>query len=124
MKARSNEPDLVSRTRAYALAVIHFCSTMPRVTVAQILGRQLLRSATSAGAQYREAQRAKSLPDFVSKAVGTLQELDESAYWLELIVESGFASDAAVLNLQMETDELLRIFVAVTKTAKEKRFQA
>jgi len=56
--------------------------------------------------------------------VGTLQELDESAYWLELIVESGFASDAAVLNLQMETDELLRIFVAVTKTAKEKRFQA
>ncbi len=117
-------PDLVARTRAFALTTIRFYSSLPRQTVAQILGRQLLRSATSVGAQYREAQRAKSIPDFLSKTGGALQELDETAYWLELIHDSGVDTSIAVRDLQAETAELLAIFVSITKKAKEKKLRS
>jgi four helix bundle protein len=110
-------PDLLSRTKAFSLAVIRFYSAMPRETVAQILGRQLLRSATSVGAQYREAQRAKSISDFLSKTEGALQELDETGYWLELINDSGIGT-AGVGPLQNEATQLLAIFVAITRKAK------
>jgi four helix bundle protein len=109
--------DLLARTKAFSLAVIRFYSAMPRETVAQILGRQLLRSATSVGAQYREAQRAKSISDFLSKTEGALQEVDESGYWLELINDSGIET-ARVEPLQNEAMQLLAIFVAITRRAK------
>jgi four helix bundle protein len=83
-----------------------------------VLGRQLLRSATSVGAHYREAQRAKSTPDFISKIEGGLQELDESLYWLELLEESGMADRASVIPLKSETGELLAIFVTIAKSAR------
>jgi len=118
--AERQPPDLVARTRAFALATIHFYSTMPRHTVAQILGRQLLRSATSVGAQYREAQRAKSISDFLSKTEGALQEVDEAGYWLELIHDSGIDTSSAAKGLQGEATELLAIFVSITRKAKEK----
>jgi len=92
--------------------------------VARILGGQFLRSATSVGAQYREAQRAKSIADFLSKTEGALQELDETAYWLELIRDSGLDSSAAVIDLQSETAELLAIFASITKKAKEKKLSS
>ena len=111
--------DLVRRTKRFALEVIMFYSTLPSTTVCQVLGRQLLRSATSVGAQYRAAQRAKSGADFVSKIEGALQELDETGYWLELLQESGNADAIAVNRLQTENQELLKIFVTIAKSSKK-----
>jgi len=118
MTARRQAPDLVARTKAYSLAAIRFYSGLPRDAVAGILGRQFVRSATSVGAQYREAQRAKSIADFLSKTEGALQELDETAYWLELIQDSGLDTSAAASHLQNETAQLLAIFATITKKAK------
>jgi four helix bundle protein len=112
------ERDLVERTKGFALEVIMFYSTLPSTTVCQVLGRQLLRSATSVGAHYREAQRAKSGADFVSKIEGALQELDETGYWLELLEESGNADASAVKQLLTENQELLKIFVTIAKSSK------
>ncbi len=82
--------DLKGRTKEYALRIIRMYSALPAATVdAGVLGKQLLRSGTSVGAHYREAQRAKSDADFINKIEGALQELDESQYWLELICEAG-----------------------------------
>jgi four helix bundle protein len=113
--------DLLARTKAFSLATIDFYAGLPRSAVAQILGRQLLRSATSVGAQYREAQRAKSLADFVSKTEGALQEVDEAGYWLELIQDSGLETHGAITELRLEARELLAIFVAITRKAKTNR---
>ena len=81
--------DLKVRTKKFALRVIRLYSALQKETVAQVLGKQLLRSGTSVGAHYREAFRAKSRADFISKMEGALQELDETQYWLELLVEAG-----------------------------------
>ena len=121
-KTRGETPrdsaELLARTKRFALDVIHFYSKLPSDTVCQVLCRQLLRSATSFGAHYREAQRAKSTPDFVSKIEGGLQELDESLYWLERLEEFGMADRASVIPLKSEAGELLAIFVTVAKSAK------
>ena len=115
MPVQPQTADLLARTKAFSLAAIRFYSTLPKETVAQILGRQLLRSATSVGAQYREAQRAKSIADFLSKAQGALQEAEESGLWLELLEDSGIGCDGA---LKAEVGHLLAIFGAITRTAK------
>jgi four helix bundle protein len=114
-------PQLIARTRTFALAAVRFYSDLPRDTAAQVLGKQLLRSATSVGAQYREAQRAKSLSDFISKAEGALQEADEAVYWLELIEGSGVNNDGSVKVLRAEAEQLVAIFVAITRNAKVTR---
>mgnify|MGYP001289370914 CR=1 FL=1 len=118
MRTLSSAPDLVARTKAFSLATIRFYSGLPKDTASQILGRQLQRSATSVGAQYREAQRAKSISDFISKTEGALQEVDEAGYWLELIQESGLERDA-IVPLREEAGQLLAIFVAITRKAKQ-----
>lgn len=111
-------PDLVARTTKFALGVIRFYGDLPRSTVAQVLGKQLLRSGTSVGSQYREAQRAKSIADFISKAQGSLQELDETAYWLELIEASAITGSNTLKSLRSETDQLISIFVTIIMSAK------
>jgi four helix bundle protein len=121
MAAQRKPRDLIARTKTFSLSAIRFYSGLPRDTVAGILGRQLLRSATSVGAQYREAQRAKSIADFLSKTEGALQELDETAYWLELIHDSGIESGATIEALQDETGQLLAIFAAITRNAKQRK---
>ena len=79
-----NDRDLKRRTKTYALNIIKMYVDLPKTTEAQILGKQVLRSGTSVGAQYREGQRAKSNADLISKLEGALQELEETGYWLEL----------------------------------------
>ena len=116
-------PDLVARTRAFSLATIRLYSRLPKDTASQILGRQMLRSATSVGAQYREAQRAKSISDFLSKTEGALQEVDETGYWLELIQDSGIERDSALVALREEARQLLAIFVAITRKAKQTKLR-
>lgn len=85
-----------------------------------MLARQLLRSATSVGAQYREAGRGKSAADFISKVEGALQELDETAYWLELIEGAGLGNGKAMATLRDETEQLTAIFVTIIRKAKQK----
>jgi four helix bundle protein len=115
------ERDLKKRTKQYALRIIRLYSSLEKNAVAQVLGRQLLRSGTSVGAHYREASRGRSVAEFVSKMEGGLQELDETAYWLELLVETKAVSAKRLAPLMDETEQLLSIFVASVKTSKQKR---
>lgn len=120
MNAERN-PDLEGRTRQFALQIIRLYSSFPKTTVAQVLGRQLLRSGTSVGAQYREARRAKSVADFISKIEGSLQEIEETRYWLELLADSRVVANTDVSALLKETDELTAMFVASARTAKKRK---
>src|SRR6266481_4699415 len=81
--------DLLDRTRQFALATIQFGESLPKDETSKILGRQLLRSGTSVGANYRAAHRAKSKADFISKMGTVLEEADESSYWIELLTDAG-----------------------------------
>ncbi len=112
---------LRERTKAFALRVIRLYSELPKKTVAQTLRKQVLRSGTSVGAQYREAQRAKSDADFISKIEGALQELDETDYWLELIGESGTINQDRLKPLIDETNEIIAIFVTIVKKVKTRK---
>jgi len=80
--------DLRGRTKDFALRVIRMFAALPKTTEAQVLGKQVLRSGTSVGANYREASRARSTAEFIAKCGDCLREIDETAYWLELLVES------------------------------------
>ena len=110
--------DLKARTKNYALAIIRLFAALPQRTEPQILGRQLLRSGTSVGAQYREATRAKSNADFISKIEGSLQELEETEYWLELLAEAGFCAEDGLSSVKRETGELKGIFVSIITNTK------
>lgn len=111
--------DLRSRTKAFALRVIRMYSQLRRSeTVAQVLGKQVLRSGTSVGANYREASRARSKAEFISKIGDCLKEIDETDYWLELLVESGCVSATKMADLLDETRQLIAIFTTIDKKAK------
>lgn len=102
--------DLEQRTKQFALAVIKFVSALPKTREADILGRQLLRSGTSIGANYREANRGVSRADFANK-IGTVQkEAAETQYWIELFLESDISKRANISALHNESCELLRYF--------------
>ena len=120
-QARTTYPksDLRARTKAFALRIIRLSCSLPRTTVAQVLGKQVLRSGTSVGAHYREARRARSTLEFVSKVEGGLQELDETAYWLELLEDANLCDRAVAHELRGEAEELTSIFVSSAKTAKK-----
>src|SRR3954465_5688180 len=107
--------DLRSRTKRYALAAINLYVCLSNAPQAQVMGRQMLRSSTSVGAHYREACRARSDAEFISKMEGGLQELDETAYWLELLIESRTRDTPDARDLLAESDGLIRIFVTMVK---------
>ena len=115
------EFDLKLRTKRFALRVIKLFNSLPKTTDAQVIGKQVLRSGTSVGAQYREACRARSNSEFISKMASSLQELDETAYWLELLVEGNFVEAEKLKELQDETEQLIAIFVSSIRTAKSKK---
>jgi four helix bundle protein len=112
--------DLRERTKKFALRIIKLYSALPRRGDAQVLGTQVLKSGTSVGAHYREAWRAKSNADFISKIEGALQELDETAYWLELIGESETLPMKRLKPLQDEAEELTAILVTIVTKVKRK----
>jgi four helix bundle protein len=112
------QTDLRERTKAFALRVVGMFSALPKTTEAQVLGNQLLRSGTSIGANYREAFRARSKAEFIAKCGDSLREIEESAYWLELLVESGVVSAEKLAPLRQECEELTAIFVTILKRAK------
>ncbi len=110
--------ELKQRTRRFALDVMRLVDSLARTRATEVLGRQLLRSGTSVGANYRAACRAKSLADFISKMGIVEEEADESIYWIELLVESGSVPADGVEALLQEANELLAITVASIKTAR------
>lgn len=112
--------DLATRTKEFALRVIRLYSALPKSTEAQVLGKQLLRAGTSVGAHYREASRARSNAEFISKLEGGMQALEESSYWLELLVEAGIFPLEKLQPLMTEANELMAILVTCVKKAKMK----
>ena len=113
--------DLKQRTKAFALRVIRLYCALPKSTEAQVLGKQLLRAGTSVGAHYREATRSRSTAEFVSKIEGGLQELEESAYWLELLADAEIIPEVRLSDLQNEANELTAILVTCSRNAKSKK---
>lgn len=113
--------DLSQRTKLFGLQIIKLFVALPKSEEARILGRQMLRSGTSVGANYREAKRSRSKAEFVAKLGDCLKELDETAYWLELLAESGIVAPAKLKSLQDETHQLLAILTTSAKNAKAPR---
>lgn len=112
--------DLRSRTADFALRIIKLYTSLPKTTEAQVLGKQVLRSGTSIGAHYREGHRAKSDADIVHKFETALQELDETEYWLELLIKSNVVSAQKIELLRKETNELIAIFTTIVIKIKKR----
>jgi four helix bundle protein len=113
-----NNQDLKQRTKRFALDTIRFCEALPKDETSRVLGRQLLRSGTSVGANYRAAKRAKSNADFISKMTIVEEEADECGYWFELLFESGKVAASKMTSLHQEAGELVAIAVASINTAR------
>lgn len=109
------------RTKGFALEVIALVSKLPRTLVAEIIGRQLVRCATSVGANYRAACRGRSHAEFTAKIAIVLEEADEAHYWLEILHDSGIISEESMHGLMQEANELIAIFAASHKTARGER---
>lgn len=119
-RMQNGKTDLARRTKDYARRIIRLVAAVPRTTAAQVLAKQVLRSGTSVGANYREASRARSKAEFIAKMGDSLRELGESEYWLELLSEEGIVPTAKLKPLLDETRELIAIFVTSIKTARSR----
>src|ERR1035438_5120034 len=113
-----NSDALKLRTKDFALRVLRLYRSLPRTEKARILGKQLLRSGTSIGANYRAACRARSRAEFIAKLGIVLEEADETVFWLEVMRESGIFTETKLRDIVQEARELLSIFVASVRTAK------
>ena len=112
------ERDLAARTKSFARRVIRLYVALPREPVAQVLGKQALRAGTSIGANYREATRARSKAEFISKIGDCLKEADETLYWLELLSEEQVVAAKKLAPLIQEANELVSILVTISKRAR------
>jgi four helix bundle protein len=112
--------ELSDRTKQFALRIIRLFSALPDSELANVIGRQLLRSGTSVGANYREACRARTDAELVSKLGIVTQELDETLYWMELLVDGSVLPGPRLSDLQAEAEELMKIFVTSIKTMKQR----
>lgn len=121
MSISNNHEDLRERTKAFALRIITMFAALPQTTQAQIIGKQVLRSGTSIGANYREAYRARSNAELIAKMGDCLKEADETAYWLDILVDSGIVPKPKLAALQDEVNQLIAIFVSGIKRAKTLR---
>ena len=110
--------ELKERTKLFARRIIRLYVSLPKDTVAQVLGKQMLRSGTSVGANYREANRGRSKAEFVSKMGDSLKELEETAYWLELLTDERIVRRAKMELLPDETSQLNAIFTTIIKKSR------
>jgi len=118
------EQEFKSRTKKLALAIIRLVEELPRTRTADVLGKQLLRSGTSVGANYRAACRGLSTADVLAKLGDAEEEADESLYWMELLADSGTVSVSRVAPEMKEMDEILRMTVASIKTLRQRLRQS
>ena len=109
---------LRTRTKQFALRVIKLVAALPETRAADVIGRQLLRAATSVGANYRAAQRGRSAAEFRAKLGIVEEESDESAYWLELLAESGIVKTELLAPLAGEANEITAMVVASIRTSR------
>src|SRR5213595_1470441 len=114
-----DENDLRQRTQEFGLRNVRMFSKLPKTTEAQVLGKQMLRSGTSVGANYREAYRGRSKSEFIAKCGDSLRELEETAYWLELLVDGKIVPADKLSIVRQECDELIAIFVTILKSSKD-----
>ena len=112
---------LRERTKRFAVAAIRFCVSLPQTDEARVIKRQLLRLGTSPGAHCREAFRSRSNAEMISKLETALQELDESLYWMELLIETEIVHERRLQPLMHEADELIAMAVASVRTIKRRR---
>jgi four helix bundle protein len=115
--------ELKKRTKKFGLDNIYLIESLPNSKIADVLGKQLMRSATSVGANYRSACRAKSEADFVSKILIGEEEADESMYWLEVIQKLKILPENKIIPLLLEANELVAIFAATVIRARGKNRQ-
>jgi len=111
--------ELLERTKKFALRVMNLTNVLPEKNRGRLVGNQLFRSGTSVAANYRAACRARSTAEFISKLCIVEEEVDESAFWMEMIIESGMIKKDLVEPLLKEARELLAIFIASKKTARK-----
>ena len=109
------------RTKQLGLRVIRLVEALPHQPAAQIIVRQVLRSATSVGANYRASCRAKSKADMINKLKIVEEEADETLYWLELLVEAEFCSETRLSQLMDETNQIIAMTVSSIKTLRHKK---
>jgi four helix bundle protein len=121
MKDEKSRQDLRIRTKHFAIRIIKLFGSLPTQTEAQVIGKQLLRSGTSVGANYREACRARSDSEFIAKLGICLQELDETAYWLELLEEAKIIKPSLLVDLHDETNQQIALFTTISKNRKAKQ---
>jgi four helix bundle protein len=117
----NHQNELRDRVKKFALRVIKLSTSLPSGKESYVIGKQVLRSGTSVGAQFREAFRAKSDADYISKVEGAIGELDETQYWFELLVEAEIVPLAKLQPLMMESDELIAILTTIIKKVKAKK---
>ena len=110
--------EMRQRTKGFSNRIVKLCGALPDGWIAQTLGKQLLRSGTSVGANYRAVCRAKSTADFINKLRIVEEECDESLFWMELLVENNLIQSEKLAALMREADEILAIVVASAKTAR------
>ncbi|QDU18671.1 four helix bundle protein [Urbifossiella limnaea] len=113
--------DLRVRTKQFAVRIIRMYGVLPKQAEADVIGRQVLRSGTSVGANFREAHRARSDAEFVSKLGDCLKELEETSYWLELLVDAGLVPPARVAALREECEQLIAILTTISKKVKARK---
>jgi len=118
MPMRYVAEELKNRSKQFALRVVKLYQAIPRRDEARVIGKQVLRSGTSVAANYRAACRARSKAEFVAKIGVVVEEIDETVFWLELLVESGLVPKARMEKLLAEANELLAIFAASHHTAR------
>jgi four helix bundle protein len=111
------ESDLIERTKQFALRVIKLVGALPRTIEGRAIASQLMRSGTSVGANYRAACRARSKPEFIAKLGTVEEEADESAFWLELIIDAGLMSDSKIRPLLNDASEIVAIMASSKKAA-------
>ena len=107
------------RTKSFTLRIVRLVDSLPRSRTADVFARQLLRSGTSVGANYRAASRARSQADFVAKMGIVEEECDETIYWMELLVETDIVEAQRLTGLLSEAHEILSMVVASIKTARK-----
>ena len=113
--------ELRRRTKTFAVEILRLGTTLPRTDEARLIKGQLLRSGTSPGAHCREATRARSDAEMISKIETALQELDESLYWMELLIEADLVEAERLQPHMQEADELIAMSVAAVRTIKRRR---
>ncbi len=116
-----NQEEMKKRTKDFAKRVINMCRQLPETREGRLIGNQIFRAGTSVGANYRAACRARSKAEFIAKLGIVLEEADESIYWLEILSETQIVKANLLEPLMKEADELVGIFVASLKTAKDKK---